>query len=83
MKTEILKNLVGQSVRLTVKTDTLESGTLTYSEFTSLEDDLDGNIIKGQVMFFDGVNTMGRTKQKLIEILKIEVFNHEWKEVTA
>ena len=83
MKTEILKNLVGQSVRLTVKTDTLESGTLTYSEFTSLEDDLDGDIIKGQVMFFDGVNTMGRTKQKLIEILKIEVFNHEWKEVTA
>ena len=83
MKTEILKNLVGQSVRLTVKTNTLESGTLTYPEFTSLEDDLDGDIIKGQVMFFDGANTMGRTKQRLIEILKIEVFDHEWKEVIA
>ena len=28
-------------------------------------------------MFFDGVNTMGRTNQKLVKNLKVEVFNHE------
>ena len=81
MKTEILKKLAGKTVRLTVKTNTLESAILTYPEFTSLEDDMDGDTIKGQVMFFDGENIMGRTKQKLIEVLKIEVFDHEWKEV--
>ena len=75
---EILKNLSGETVRITVETNTLKEATLTYPDFTSLEDDMDGDVIKGQVMFFDGVNTMGRTNQKLIKILKIEVFNQEW-----
>lgn len=76
----ILESLEGEAVRLTVETNTLSKGTLTYSDFTSLEDAMDGDVIKGQVMFFDGVNTMGRTNQKLVRILKIEVFDHEWVE---
>ena len=80
MKTlnEILASLKGEAVRLTIETNTLDNATLTYSDFTSLEDVMDGDVIKGQVMFFDGVNTMGRTNQKLVKILKIEVFNNEW-----
>lgn len=80
MKTlnEILASLKGEVVRLTIETNTLDSATLTYSDFSSLEDIMDGDVIKGQVMFFDGVNTMGRTNQKLVKILKIEVFNNEW-----
>lgn len=75
---QILDSLEGDTVRITVETNTLKEATLTYPEFTSLEDDMNGDVIKGQVMFFDGVNTMGRTNQKLVRILKIEVFNHEW-----
>ena len=75
---EILKTLSGETVRITVETNTLKEATLTYPEFISLEDDMDGDVIKGQVMFFDGVNTMGRTNQSLVKILKIEKFNHEW-----
>ena len=80
MKTlnEILASLKGEAVRLTIETNTLDNATLTYSDFSSLEDIMDGDVIKGQVMFFDGVNTMGRTNQKLVKILKIEVFNNEW-----
>lgn len=85
MKTfnEILASLKGEAVRLTIETNTLKEATLTYSDFSSLEDIMDGDVIKGQVMFFDGVNTMGRTNQKLVKILKIEVFNNEWIEKFA
>ncbi len=75
---EILKTLSGEAVRITVETNTLKEATLTYPNFTSLEDGMDADTIKGQVMFFDGVNTMGRDKQQLVRILKVEVFNHEW-----
>lgn len=72
--------LKGETVRITVETDTLNKGTVTYSDFTSLEDVLNGEIIKGQVMFFDGINNMGRINQRLVKILKIEIYDHEWVE---
>lgn len=75
---EILKTLSGEAVRITVETNSLSEGTLTYGKFTSLEDDMNDDVFNGQVMFFDGVNKMGLTNQKLIKILKIEVFNYEW-----
>lgn len=77
---EILKNLVGATVRITVKTNSIARGTMTYPDFISLESDMVGDTIKGQVMFKEGTGTVGRVNQKLVAILKIEVFDGGWLE---
>lgn len=78
---KVLENLRGEAVRITVKTDELYEGNITYADFTCMSDIMNGDMIKGFVMYSDGVNNMGISGQILVKILKIEVFNFEWIEI--
>ena len=78
---EVLENLRGEAVRITVETDELYEGNITYEDFTCVSDIMDGDMINGFVMYSDGVNNMGISDQTLVKILKIEVFHFEWIEI--
>ena len=78
---EVLENLRGEAVRITVETDELYEGNITYEDFTCVSDIMDGDMINGFVMYSDGVNNMGISGQTLVKILKIEVFHFEWIEI--
>lgn len=75
----VLNKLTNQAVRLTIKTDGNMQGILTIHNFISFEkifEDVEGLIIEGQVMYFNGINCFGKANQKLIEILQIEIFDN-------
>ena len=78
---EILSGLRGEAVRITMETDELHKGTITCADFTCIDDIMDGDMIKGFVMYSDGVNNLSKTDQTLVKILKIEVFHFEWIEI--
>lgn len=75
---KILDTLQGEMVRITVETDGLFKGTLTYDDFTCLDDIMHKDRFMAPVQFFDGINFMVKRNQKLIRILKIEVYIHKW-----
>lgn len=75
---KILDTLKSQIVRITVETDGLFNGTLTYDDFTCLNDIMHNDRFVAPVQFFDGINFLAKPDQKLLKILKIEVYKHEW-----
>lgn len=76
---EILDQLVGEAVRITMKTNELVNGWITYPIYMGFNSMFFGDIIKGEIMFNSGTGTLGKDNQVLISVKKIEVFDGEWK----
>lgn len=72
-----MKNLIGKTIRLTVKLNNLYAGTVTYEDFKEMPKI--GDFLKN-VQFEEHGSKLGKNG-RLVEVLKIEEFYNEWREV--
>lgn len=73
-----MKNLIGKTIRLTVKLNTLQQGTVTYEDFKEMPKIGD---FLNNVQFEEHGSKLGRDG-KLEKILKVEEYLYaEWREV--
>lgn len=75
-----MENLIGKTIRLTVRLDNLDSGTVTYEDFQNMPKI--GSVLKN-VQFIDCGNRLSE-HGKLLQILNVEQYYFgEWREVAT
>lgn len=72
-----MKNLIGKAIRLTVKLNNLDAGTVTYEDFNEVPKIGD---FLNNVQFIEHGSRLGRNG-RLEKVLKIEEYDGEWLEV--
>lgn len=75
---QTLNNLINETVRITVETVELDNGYIIFERYNPSHFLDEDRYIKRQVMYIDGMNTISKTNQKLIKILKIERYKQCW-----